>query len=232
VKRLLIFAASTLLAASSASSQVLLNETFNSENGGGTSLNYNAFANWDVSGQVDLVASGYGGVTCPGGTGACVDLDGSSGPGRITSKNPFAFSSGDVMRISFSISGNQRGGPDDIFRLGLDFGGNVAYSNRIGTGGLASFTGSGPFLNSLVSFEVSLTQGTAFSTWSMQFTADQSGSVKYFLGTPSADNQGPVVDNIVVERVVQQSVVPEPTTWAMLAFGLSALGVAARRRKA
>lgn len=229
MKRLLILSLTAALASSPAAAQVLLTENFNSENGGAGQLNYNAFTNWTVGGQVDLVNNGSFGVSCVGATGLCVDLDGSSGPGKILSKQAFAFSSGDVMKISFGISGNQRGAGLDEFFLGLVFGATTTTGAYSGTGGLAGYTGAG-FTAQIQNFEAFISDNTPFSTWSFQFQAISSGTVAYQLGTTSADNAGPIADNIVVEKVVTNTVAPEPSSWAMLAFGLGGLTVAARRR--
>ncbi len=50
-------------------------DDFNSENGGGDSINYNSFANWTVTGYVDLVGEG---TMFPwyAGNGILVDMDG------------------------------------------------------------------------------------------------------------------------------------------------------------
>jgi|GEM_PF-2197169 len=78
--------------------------------------------------------------------------------------------------------------------------------------------------------KTSIAGNTPFSNWSRSFTAGQAGSLQYEIGTSSADNVGPVLDNVLIERFGAQTVVPEPSTWAMLAFGMSAMGGAARRR--
>lgn len=230
MKGLAILTFTAALAASSANAQILLTDNFNTENGGASSLNYIPFANWTVVGQVDLVAQGFAGIGCVGGSGACVDLDGSGGPGKLVGKTAFSFSSGEIFRISFDISGNQRGSASDVFELGLNFGAGATVGPVVGTGGLSSFTGAGPGIAGSISYSVALNAGDPFSTWSLQFLAQSAGTVRYSLGTTSGDNIGPVLDNVVVQRVTPQAVVPEPSTWAMVAFGLGGLGVAARRR--
>lgn len=62
-------------------------------------------------GTVDVVANGSFGISCSGGSGNCVDLDGSTGnAGNITSFD--IFGPGDFV-LSFDLSGNQRGGASD-----------------------------------------------------------------------------------------------------------------------
>jgi hypothetical protein len=92
----------------SAATVTSLNDNFNSE---GASLNYNSFANWNVTaGSVDVVngSSNPWGIVCAGG---CVDTDGTtSAAGTLQTKDSFAPG---AYTLSFDISGNQRGGVAD-----------------------------------------------------------------------------------------------------------------------
>jgi hypothetical protein len=76
-----------------------------------------ALDNFGVAdGTVDVVATGQFGITCSGGTGNCVDLDGSTGDaGNITSFNQYGGPGNFVL--SFDLSGNQRGAPLDTVRV-------------------------------------------------------------------------------------------------------------------
>ncbi|MBC8086512.1 MAG: PEPxxWA-CTERM sorting domain-containing protein [Phycisphaerae bacterium] len=142
----------------------------------------------------------------------------------------FSFNAGQTMRISFDLSGNQRGGADDQWSLGLFFGG-LPSGTVAGSGAFTGTTG-GPFFNvASVTFFRAIAPGTPYATYTMDFLATAGGSVQYEIGTASADNVGPVLDNVVIERLGGGTVVPEPSTWAMLAFGMSAVGVASRRRR-
>ncbi|MEO7998035.1 MAG: PEP-CTERM sorting domain-containing protein [Gemmatimonadaceae bacterium] len=227
MKRLASLVLAAALAASPASAQVLLNDHFNGENGGLTYLGYAGFANWAVVGNVDLVKSGDFGITCP--SGACVDLDGTTGPGHMFSLQNFGFASGDIMRISFDVSGNQRGGGADVFSMGLNFAGNTQLGAYAGTGGFSSVFGSSLFSSSYT-VSTGIADNTPFSTWSFQFQAIDPGAFQLVFGTTSADNVGPLLDNVSVERFSRQTVTPEPSTWAMLAFGLGSVGFVSRRR--
>lgn len=227
MKRLASLLLAAALVSSPASAQVLLNDNFNGENGGLTYLNYAGFANWLTTGNVDLVKSGDYGIICP--SGACVDMDGTTGPGQLFSAQNFGFASGDVMKVSFDVSGNQRGGAADIFSVGLIFAGNTQLGPYMGTGGLSSFTGASLFTSGYT-MSTAIADNTPFSTWTFQFQAASAGAFQLMFGTSSADNVGPLLDNVMVERVSGTTVTPEPSTWAMLAFGLGSVGFVSRRR--
>lgn len=87
-------------------------DDFDTENGGTPQLNYTSFANWTVSdGSVELAANGFSGLS---GSGMFVDLDGStSNAGKMTSIT-ILVTEGVLHTFSFDLSGNQRGGLDDV----------------------------------------------------------------------------------------------------------------------
>lgn len=94
-----------------------------------TQLNFNSFNNWTVSdGTVDYLRSGAYNISCHGGVGGCVDLDGSTNDaGVLTSITSFHFDSGNAYVLSFWLSGNQRGGSSDSLTFGLDtFAGSLS----------------------------------------------------------------------------------------------------------
>jgi hypothetical protein len=90
--------------------------------------NFNSFANWEVTdGTVDLKAwdDPYT-SSCYNNSNYCVDLDGSSrNAGVLTTKEGF---SAGTYQVSFALSGNQRGGSDDIT---VQFGAGSLISNLI-----------------------------------------------------------------------------------------------------
>src|SRR5258708_34829573 len=83
----------------------VLSDNVNSEAGGFSSLNSTGFANWTSTGAggVDVVRTGDFGLTCQGGSGSCVDLAGSPGPGQITSTASYAFHTGQTVTLSFDV---------------------------------------------------------------------------------------------------------------------------------
>lgn len=57
-------------------------------------------------------------MQCAGGTGKCVDLDGSRGNAGIFTSKTFSLSAGSYV-LSFDVSGNQRNHSDDTMELML-----------------------------------------------------------------------------------------------------------------
>jgi hypothetical protein len=225
------FHLATILAASCAllapaHATTVFSDNFNSENGGLTALNYTSFTNFvsTGAGDVDLVAMPNGfGITC---AGSCVDLDGSPGPGTFTSISSFAFNAGDTVRLFFSLGGNQRGGASDNWFSGFDFGSNTSLTN-FGFNYFGGDVNLGPITSLGFSSNTSVNPGDPFSLRSIFFTAAQAGSVKFSFGTDSADNIGPLLDNVSLDV---SAAVPEPSTWMMLLAGFGLVGAALRRR--
>ncbi|MCU0648668.1 MAG: PEP-CTERM sorting domain-containing protein [Gemmatimonadaceae bacterium] len=231
MSRFVTLALASLLTTSTVQAQLLLSDNFDSENGGNSAANYVGFANWTVTGQVDLLKSGTGGITCQGGTGVCVDLDGSTGPGRITTKNFFAFGAGDRVRFQFGQSGNQRSpGTFDGFEVKALFSTTTTLTG--GAFSVGGFTGA-ITADSWLAFAYSQSQyawDAAWSTGFVEFDAAQAGSVQFTLSTSSSDRVGPLVDNVVL-TATPATVVPEPSAYALMAAGLVGVGVVARRRR-
>jgi hypothetical protein len=110
-------------------------DNFNSENGGTGSLDYTAFANFDVTaGSVDLI--GNGAFDFYPGNGLYVDLNGSTDvSGTLTSKASFA--PGQYI-FSFSIGNTQIGGPTNTVTVTL--GDYQETFSRTGLGTLDTIT--------------------------------------------------------------------------------------------
>jgi PEP-CTERM motif len=224
--------AGTALAALSvpAHATTVFSDNFNTEDdgplNGGSALNYTGFANFNSTGAgfVDVVNSGDFGIIC---AGKCVDLDGSPGPGSLESISSFAFNAGDKIRLSFDIGGSQRSGASDSYLAGftflsainmVDYGFNFFGSDTIVFPGSTFTTG--------VSTSTGINGGDPFATRSIFFTAGNAGSLRFNFSSSSADNIGPLLDNVSLDI----SAVPEPASWAMMIAGFSLVGAGMRRR--
>ena len=158
----------------------------------------------------------------------CVDLDGTTGPGALTSKT-INYAAGQKLTISFDLSGNQRDLGNDVFNFTSYFGTPTDITGFMCTTGfdpLQCGTGSFFGLSSLGFYAETINGATAFKTYSLMFTPVNAGSMNLYFGTTSADNVGPILDNVLVSQV------PEPASWAMLITGFGMIGFASRRRVA
>jgi hypothetical protein len=73
---------------------------------------------------------------------------------------------------------------------------------------------------------LNIASNAPFSPYSYTFNPSTSGSLQIFIrGLGQTDNQGVVIDNVVL------SAVPEPTTWALMLVGFGFAGMALRRRR-
>jgi len=64
------------------------------------------------------VSKGGRGISCAGGTGKCVDLDGSTSNAGVFSSTALTLAAGNYT-LSFDISGNQRNSADDSMEISL-----------------------------------------------------------------------------------------------------------------
>lgn len=214
--------------ATSAGAVDYLFENFNAETpqppGSTSELNYNHFANFFVSdGTVDLVSAGEYGIDT--GYGYFVDLDGSTlNGGTIETIAQYNFAAGDRLRLSFLVSGNQRdtGGADDNLFAGFRFFTPVSYSN-------VQLTGFDSFQTPLTILEGVKTLVPTNMPWtyySISFTAQTPGTFSALIGTGSADNIGPLIDNVRISTFV-----PEPSSWMLMILGTGAAGAVLRRNR-
>ncbi len=189
-----------------AGAALLFTDNFDAEPPVSSQLNYNAFANWNVSnGTVDLIVSGQFSIDCVGGVGKCVDMDGSmSNAGRIDTKTTFNLAPGDYV-LSFSASGNQRltTAVNDSMTFGFD-----------------AITGS-----------VAIPDPNApFATFTLPFTLSGTTSGTVFFEHDGGDNFGIILDNVVLESRGAQGV-PEPSVFLLMGAAAAAGAIGFRRRR-
>ncbi|GAO38165.1 hypothetical protein SCH01S_09_00120 [Sphingomonas changbaiensis NBRC 104936] len=213
-----------------AQASIVYSNNFDAENGGNTALNYNSFNGLTVTnGTVDLVKSGDFGIGCAGGSGACVDLDGSTNDAGLVSSNSYAFGAGDRVALSLVFSGNQRNAPPpDSFSMRFDFSGpvsgNFGYMSSFFGTSTAAFTNQ----SSLTLTVSNIAPNFAFTDLTFFFDPTSGGSTTFGLQDGGNDNIGVVIDNLQLSV----GAVPEPATWAMMIAGFGLAGMAARRRSA
>jgi PEP-CTERM motif len=231
----------TIVAAGPAQAQ--LSENFDGQNGGATALNYTSFTQFGVigvptpvAGAVDLIKSGDYGINCAGGSGSCVDLDGSKDIAGTLVSGLYSFNPGDLITLSFDLSGNQRGvGRLDGFFAGFFFINPYNLTSTNATGGVLS---PGPFLNfasaNYAGTFGNVTPNAPFSTYTLTARTAIGGQLRALIGQdtrqPGAnDNVGPILDNV---RLSIAGAVPEPATWAMMLVGFALIGTSMRRKRA
>jgi hypothetical protein len=230
MRKLLLTALAAAAFAVPAHAGIVYSNNFDSENGGNTALNYNGFNGLTVtSGTVDLVKSGDFGITCAGGSGACVDLDGSTNDAGLVSSNSFAFNAGERVALSLLFSGNQRNAPPpDSFSMRFDFAAPVSGSFGI----LSSFFGNTNFGNFTNQTSLTLTVSDIPPNFAMTdlaffFDPTNGGNTIFRLQDGGNDNIGVVIDNLSLSV----GAVPEPSAWAMMIAGFGLAGMIARRRR-
>ena len=184
---------------SSSFAGVVLQDNFNSS---ATTLNWagdSVFQSTGAPASVDLIGPGTPFDFHPG-NGNYVDLDGSTGggnnpAGQLTSVATFGPGS---YVLTFTLGGNDRNAPNQTTVVTLG-------TQTLGTFDLAS---NDPFITRTIAFTVSGPGGA------LQFTDNG----------PS-DQQGNLLDNVVLTAV------PEASTWAMMLLGFLGAGFMAYRRK-
>ena len=184
-------------------------------------------AGFTVSGGIDVLRSGSSGVTCVGAAGRCIDLVGSPNVGSITS-NVINFSGGNLITVTFDLSGNQRLTGSDTFNFALTFTTpeNIA---SVSSTGFQSAYGSTGVVSGFGTYAESINRTRPFVSYVLSFIPTSSGSLRLQFGAVGAnDARGPILDNVAVNSTV----VPEPNTWAMLLAGFAFVGLASRRRRA
>lgn len=220
-----------LFTSSAAHAVVLLDDDFDTENGGVTALGYTGFANFTVDGTVDLLADGAFGVQCAGGTGACVDLTGSAGDSRFNTLY-YNFNAGDEIILTALVSGSQRDpGVSDPLQFGFEFIPNIDLTDL-------RYVASNGFINEpgvvftniggIFTANVPVPSNLPFTQIEFRFTALDDGQVRAVFDVESDNAVGPVLDNVRIE-LIPSADVPAPAALALFGLGIAALCVARRR---
>ncbi len=189
---------------------VLLSDNFDTEHASVGSAEYSGFANFSAA-NVDLLAPGYFYNLCElaGGSSTCLDMEG-SGNGSLTTLTAYDLAPGTVT-MQFDLAGDQRGRSGNSVTASLvSVFGEVLFSETFALASDADFT----------TFTRTVTLGSA--------TQARLG----FLSSGPADSMGMLLDNVVLSAGgdVIAAPVPEPSTWALFAGGLLAVGSILRRR--
>ena len=147
---------------------VLLDDNFDTENGGVEILNFNDFDNWEVTdGTVDLI--GEGGVFdfLPG-NGLYVDLDGSTSDSGIMTSDILELEACEY-ELQFDLAGNQRNGNAESVDVSV---------------------------GALFSEQFSLDQNDPFTTYTRQISVDSDTSESIVFSGAGGDNVGMLLDNV------------------------------------
>jgi hypothetical protein len=186
-----IAVAGALLCATVAHAAEVFSDDFNASVSG---LNVTP-TGWTVTdGTVDVVGASF----CQ--SGLCVDLDGSTVDAGVLSRE-FSLEGGVQYTVTFDLSGNKRGGLDDVVVM---FGS----ASRI--------------------FD-DLAAATPYATYSLDFTPGSDGTYTLSFANAGGDNVGALLDNVRINAAVAP--IPEPETYALMLLGLGAMGAAVRRRR-
>lgn len=192
-------AAALLIGIPASHAGIVLQDNFDGA-GPGDHLNWAGDASFNSTsppGSVDLIGFGGGFDFFPG-NGSYVDLDGSSGYGNNPAgqlTSSSLFGPG-TYTLSFSLGGNHRGA--------------ASQQTVVSLGGYSQ--------------QITLAAGDPLTAYSFTFTTGTAGAL-VFTETGPSDQQGNILDNVVL------SAVPEASTWAMMILGFMGMGFMAHRRK-
>lgn len=220
--RILAVLAAAAVMAMPASAVTIFSQNFDGVTIGSNVTNVPGFT---VTGGVDVVNNGQVGVLCAGLAGRCLDLVGSPNIGSITS-DLISFSAGRLITVSFDVSGNQRLTGTDTFNFALNFT-NPENIASVSSSGFQTAYGTTGLVSGFGTYSESINRTRPFLSYVLSFVPTSSGTLSLvFSAAGNNDARGPILDNVLVDGTV-----PEPSTWLMLLAGFGMVGVAARRRR-
>lgn len=232
--------AMTVAFASPAAAERVFFDDFNGEAGGGTAIFQTTLGNWDVNGYVDVIGMDNRlGYTVDS---TMIDLGGGLTGGFIKTKQKFSYAAGELVTISWDMSGNQiRPQGEDVpylqfyfdqineeqyqqvrFIRGTEFFDFVNFDD--------SEFGELRIYDFFFAYGYGLYGDYPIRRQSISFLPVLGGAFHFELGTYSGGGYGPLIDNFAVD--ITAAAVPEPASWAMLIAGFAMAGAAARRRRA
>jgi len=190
-----------LFAPGTANAAPILFEDFDTDNAGIGALNFDGFANFNVTdGTVDLIPLPSGEFDFLPGNGLYVDLEGTSADPGLLASNPIALGAGQY-NLSFDLAGSQR--PDGSNTVTIRVYGNLD-----------------PSYGAAV---VVLPADFPFTQLNIPFTLAAGDTIRFSFSNSGVDDQGALLDNVALETV------PEPA--ALLLLGLGAVGALFRSRR-
>jgi hypothetical protein len=154
------------------SSQIILQDDMDNENGGNAETNYTGFALWNVV-RLCVDLHGPGSIDPLPGNGLYIDMDGSCDTaGRMESKETFTLEPG-TYKFELVIAGNNQDGPTD----------NMTIS--VGT---------------VFSQAISMAENEPFQIRDYSFTVSAASTGKIVLDHAGGDKQGILIDVIRLRK--------------------------------
>ncbi len=218
MKRSVAIAVLWCLAASSAQASLLFEDNFDADAlANGTVINVPELLQWTIDqGSVDLLVSGDFDVTCFGGAGGCVDLDGTTrDAGRMISREIFSIVAGSSYHLFAGHSG----------------------TGRVGIGGtIEEFIVQLVDAVTLVAIEESritdIAPDQGFVDGEIVFTPGASFNARIALVGVGGDNFGPIIDNVkfCTNGACGAQAIDTPSAALLLLLGLASFRFSHRAR--